>query len=52
MKCQICNKRVDGKIKIIDSHFGEITVCNNCLNDFASNDYDSMCRKLEENAKR
>ena len=46
--CQTCGKKCDGDNKVIDQNVeGNITVCNDCLNDFGNQDYDSLTKKLE-----
>lgn len=52
MKCMICNAECDGKIVIGDIQTvdgGDFIVCNDCLSEYASGDYDKLAEKLENN---
>jgi ribosome-binding protein aMBF1 (putative translation factor) len=48
--CEICGKTREGgeeKLIIVVSLIQRISVCNECLNDYANHDYEKLIMKLK-----
>lgn len=48
MECKICRKECDGSNIVRHTAIvQELIVCNDCLNDFGSQDYEKLTQKLQ-----
>lgn len=49
MKCDICLRECDGKNVIVDIYIvPDLVVCNECLNEYANQEFDKLTTKLEK----
>jgi ribosomal protein L34E len=55
-KCDFCGKECDSKNVIRSTEFrrfngGDVTLCSECLNDYANYDFDKLTEKLKRAVK-
>ncbi len=46
--CDICKVICDGKNTIKSTIHDPLTVCDNCLNDYANHEWDNLTKKMEK----